>query len=475
MPNHLNFGTICSDSSRRRCSSNVQHWILFSAIVAAAFGQAHPARAESSKPPNVVLIMADDLGVEAVGCYGGTSYRTPNIDRLASQGIRFTHAHAQPLCTNTRIQLMTSKYNHRNWIAFGILDPKSKTIGHWMGDAGYATCVVGKWQLQSYDPPDYPGAETRRGLGMRVEDAGFEEYSLWHTGHTEVKGSRYADPVINENGKLRTDLKGKYGPDIWTGYIDAYLARHRRKTQAKKENRPFFIYYPMALPHWPFVATPDSKIWKNEKRRHEENLSLFTDMVQYTDKVVGRVVKSVDKHGFANNTLLIFYSDNGTHLKITSQTKTGPIAGGKGMPTDAGTHVPLIVRWPGTIEPGVNGDLIDSTDFAPTICEVADSPISAAAAIDGRSFYPQLIGAQSNPRDWIFCHFDPRPGWDKDRFRLVRFARTKQFKLYGDGRLYHTPSDRLEKQPLAPADDSPSSKTARRKLQRVLDNMASHK
>ncbi len=206
------------------------------------------ATAPAQRAPNVVLIMADDLGVECLGSYGGTSYKTPVLDKLAREGIRFTHAYAQPLCANTRLQLMTGLYNHRNWIAFGILDPSSKTFGHWMQEAGYKTCIAGKWQLQSYDPPDYPGAEKRRGIGMKPEDAGFDEYCLWHTGHTELKGSRYSNPVINENGKLRDDLEGRYGPDIWVEYINGFMERH--------VDEPFFIYYPMALPHWPMVPTP---------------------------------------------------------------------------------------------------------------------------------------------------------------------------------------------------------------------------
>ena len=120
----------------------------------------------ASDRPNIVLIMADDIGVEGIGSYGGTSYRTPAIDRLTAQGIRFRHAYSQPLCTNTRVQLMTGRYNNRNWTYFGTLDPKAKTIGHYMQAAGYHTCIAGKWQLQSYDPPSYPGSHLRRGKGI---------------------------------------------------------------------------------------------------------------------------------------------------------------------------------------------------------------------------------------------------------------------------------------------------------------------
>ncbi len=305
----------------------------------------------------MVLILADDLGVEGLNCYGGTSYRTPRLDRLAAEGLRFTQAYAQPLCTNSRVQLMTGYYNNRNWLYFGCLDPRAKTIGHWMKDAGYHTAIAGKWQLTSYDPPDYPGSELRRGKGMKAENAGFDEYSLWHTGHTEDKGPRYADPVIYENGKFRKDTQGKYGEDVWVEFIKDFMHRH------KDSERPFFVYYPMTLPHWPFVPTPNSEDWGIQEKMHPPlgttggDTKYFPDMVAYMDEVVGRVVDAVDDMGLKENTLIIYYADNGTDRRVVSYTSFGAIAGGKGSTTDAGTHVPLIVRWPGTIKPGLNEDL----------------------------------------------------------------------------------------------------------------------
>ncbi|MCM8542193.1 MAG: sulfatase-like hydrolase/transferase, partial [Lentisphaeraceae bacterium] len=319
----------------------------------------------AAKKPNIILVMVDDIGIEGIGCYGGLSYKTPQIDKMAAEGIRFTHAYAQPLCTNTRMQLMTGLFNNRNWQYFGILPKDSKTIGHYMQEAGYNTCIAGKWQLQSYDPPDYPGAELRRGTGMHPKDAGFDEYSLYHSLHTEDKGSRYAKPTYLENGKLQKELKDKYGPDMWLNYVTDYIDRK------KDDSKPFFIYYPMALPHWPMQPTPDSPEWKEHERRLEEDTRYFKDMVEYMDKIVGKLIEHVDKSGVSDNTMIIFYSDNGTHLKITSQTKNGPVAGGKAMPTNAGTHVPLIVRWKDKVKPAVLDDLVDSTDFLPTVVEAS--------------------------------------------------------------------------------------------------------
>lgn len=418
----------------------------------------------AEKRPNIILIMVDDLGVEGIGCYGGLSYKTPKIDKLASEGIRFTHAYAQPLCTNTRMQLMTGLYNNRNWQYFGILPQDSKTIGHYMQEAGYNTSIAGKWQLQSYDPPDYPGSELRRGIGVHPKDAGFDEYSLYHSLHTENKGSRYADPTYLENGKLKKELKGKYGPDMWLNYVKSYIDRK------KNDSKPFFVYYPMALPHWPMVPTPDSPEWKEHERRLEEDLSYFKDMVEYMDKIIGRLVEHVDNSDLAENTMIIFYSDNGTHLKITSQTKSGPVAGGKALTTNAGTHVPMIVRWKGTVKPALNNDLIDSTDFLPTVLEASGRELSAEEKLDGVSFYPRLLGKEGTPRDHIFCYYDPRPGWDKDRFRKLVFARDKRYKLYEDGRLFDISNDILEKSPILKFQDTYAERKVREKLLLMLES-----
>jgi len=422
-----------------------------------------------AKQPNIILIMADDIGVEGIGSYGGLSYKTPQIDKLANQGMRFTHAYAQPLCTNTRIQLMTGLYNHRNWVAFGIMDPEAKTIGHYMQDAGYTTCMSGKWQLHSYDPPDYPGAGLRRGRGMKVEDSGFDEHCMWHTLHTEDKGSRYANPEIFENGRRVPETEGKYGPDLFTDFINGFLEKQ------KGSKKPFFVYYPMALPHWPMVPTPDSEEWKEPSRRLEEDTRYFKDMVEYMDKCVGRIVKKVDSLGMGEDTLILFYSDNGTHLKITSKTVAGPVAGGKGRPTDAGTHVPLIARWTGTIKQGLNEDIVDSADFIPTVMEAAGKPLPKSHKLDGVSFFKALTGKNPNPKQYFYCFYDPRPGWDKDQFSRHVFIRDKQFKLYEDGRLYDAEGDKLEKNILLAYSDDKARRSARRKLTRLLKEITGDK
>jgi len=421
--------------------------------------------------PNIVLILADDLGYEAVGCYGGTSYKTPNIDQLSAQGVRFNRAYAMPLCTNTRIQMMTGKFNTRNWKSFGILDPKEKTFGHLMQEAGYKTCIAGKWQLTSYDPPDYPGAEQRRNKGMLAGNAGFNEYSLWHVGHTEDKGPRYADPVIEQNGSPLKGTKGGYGPDFWTDFIGDFMERRR--------DQPFFVYYSMALPHNPMVPTPDSPEWKDPSLRHQEETRFAADMIEYTDKMVGKVVAKVDELRLDRPTLVIFYSDNGTNNRVSSMLGDRVVRGGKGEGSELGIRVPAFALWRGAANMGVATDeLIDSVDVLPTILDVAGASQLIPKQIDGISFAALLAtkktaaaDANNALRDWVYIHQDPRPGWDKDRFGLIRVALDKRFKLFEDGRLFDLQNDPFEEQPLFVNADDVVQSASRRKLQRVLDSM----
>lgn len=412
--------------------------------------------------PNVVMILADDLGFECLGAYGSVSYKTPNLDRMAEQGVLFQNAHAIPLCTPTRVSLMTGKYNFRNWMAFGILDPHAKTFGHWMSEAGYATCIVGKWQMWSYNPPDYE--PEWRSKGTKAEDAGFDEFALWHTGHTEVKGSRYADPVINVNGTFLKDREGKYGPDFSVEYLNGFMERHR--------DDPFFIYYPMALVHDPLQPTPDSPEWKTN--RHETDRRFFPDMVEYMDKLVGKILAKIDALGIAENTLVLFYGDNGTVRGIPSKMEDGrTIIGGKGDPTIYGTHVPLVVRWPGTAKPGyVVEDLVDSNDFVPTILEAAGRSLPKDEIFDGVSFLPQVKGQKGNPREWIFMHYNPLPGERKERFRKWRWAQDKRWKLSEEtGYLFDLEIDPLETHPILAGEGSEVAEAARKKLQAVIDSM----
>ncbi len=383
----------------------------------------------ASERPNILLIMADDLGIEGLSCYGSGSYQTPHLDRLAGEGVRYTHAYSQPLCTPTRVQIMTGKYNHRNWLYFGILDPQERTFGHLLQDAGYETAIAGKWQLQSYDPPDYPNANRRRGTGMKVADAGFDEWSLFHSWETEDKGSRYGNPSFERNGDLVGPLENDYGPDTSVEFLLEFMTRER--------DDPFFAYFAMALPHWPVNPTPDSEEWADPAKRLDESDHYFPDMVHYMDKLNGQLTDGLAEAGLAEDTLILFYSDNGTDTKVTTQFRGEAIQGGKASPLQTGIRVPLIAYQPGTVEPGqVRDDLIDASDFLPTLAELAQIEIPSDWPIDGISFAPSLSGQSGSARDSAFFWYDPRPGWDKEKFSRHIFALDHDYKLFSDGRLY---------------------------------------
>lgn len=431
--------------------------------------------ATKNRRPNIVLIMSDDLGYEAIGANGGTSYATPILDGMAQAGIRFENAHVQPLCTPTRVQLMTGKYNFRNYIGFGLIAPDEVTFGHLFSDAGYKTCISGKWQLHSYNPPDeMPEA---RSTGQTIEDAGFDEFCVWHPHHTEEKGSRYKDPIIYENGKFLENMEGRYGEDIFVDYINDFMERN--------QDDPFFVYFPMALTHRPLEPTPDSpefddfdppsnitlggRTW-DELEGWDDDAKYYKDMVEYHDKVIGRVNDKLEELGIAEDTLVIYVGDNGSPIEVCSVMHSHTqVCGGKGLTVDRGTHVPMICTWPGTIPAHITTpDLIDASDFLPTILEAAEITPPDDYFMDGRSFLPQLKGETGNPRDWIYFHFEPMSG---RVHRYARFIRDHRWKLYDDGRLFDLNIDPEEEAAWAPEDDNEERTEARTRLAPVFDEM----
>ncbi|CAN5804343.1 sulfatase-like hydrolase/transferase [soil metagenome] len=396
------------------------------------------ADAAGGDRPNIVLIMADDMGFECVGANGGETYKTPHLDQLAATGARFEHGYSQPICTPSRVQIMTGLYNSRNYIQFGLLDPKAFTFGNLLQDAGYATCVVGKWQLRGgFDGP---------------HRFGFDEYCLWQLTR---RPNRYPNPGLEINGEEIDFKNGEYGPDLVSDYACDFIERH------SGGEKPFFLYYPMILPHWPFEPTPDSDDWDPTFRRADEsekNYGMrdqkhFIDMVQYTDKLVGKIVAKLDEQGVRDKTLVIFTCDNGTYESVTSRFRGRMWIGGKGHMMDNGTHVPLIANWPGTIREGhVSADLVDFSDVLPTVAEVAGVEIPATLKLDGRSFAPVFQG-EPGARDWVYCWYyrngkPERGGQDKT---AGESARDHRYKLYLEGGFYDVPADFYEKSPLDPA------------------------
>ena len=405
-----------------------------------------------AEKPNIILFMADDLGVEGLSSYGSADYQTPRLDALAEGGIRFTHCYSQPLCTPSRVQIMTGRYNFRNYVNFGVLLPTEETFAHLLKNAGYATAVTGKWQLYGFDTRQAEAG----GDGSTPEQAGFDEYCLWQVKRPRKDGERYADPLVTRTGGIDEVVKDGYGPDEFCTFAEGFIERN--------VDSPFFLYYPMALTHDPFVPTPDTEGWSGD--RYAKSPDKIAGMIAYMDNVVGRVVDKLDALGLRENTVVLFTTDNGTHPSITTRMKDGStITGNKGKPTDAGTHVPLIVSWPGTAPEGrVLDDLVDFSDFLPTVVELAGASLPEDRELDGHSFAPQLRGEAGSPREWAFCHYNPNWGGREP----ARFARTQRWKLYDDGRFYDVPADPLEESPLPLNSLSDDARVVRATLENVL-------
>ena len=409
-------------------------------------GTFNTAGAREPGPPNLVVIMADDMGVECLGCYGSEVYETPHLDALAASGMRFQYAHSQPICTPSRVQIMTGKYNNRNYIRFGLLDPEAVTFAHLLRDAGYRTSVAGKWQLEGgFEAPGH---------------FGFERYCLWQLTR---RPSRYPNPGLEIDGREIDFREGQFGPDLVTDYICDFMEANR--------DRPFLVYYPMILPHWPFVPTPDHPDWDPAMWRDAKaepggfrGPKYWDAMVRYTDKMTGKVVAKLDELGIRENTLVIWTADNGTDRAITSPFRGRDFRGGKGSTKDSGTHVGFIASWPGTIPAGaVSDSLVDFADVLPTLTDVAGVDAPDDLQIDGVSLAP-LFHGEPREKDHIYCWYH-RNGVREQASQHVRTAR---YKLYDDGRFFDVEADPNEQTDLAAGEVPEELKPVYHRLREAL-------
>jgi arylsulfatase A len=365
--------------------------LLASAVLSTAAAEAQPAR-----KPNVLLILADDLGVECLSAYGGKSHRTPNIDRLAKEGMRFTHCFSNPFCSPSRAQLLTGRYPFQNGLKVVLhsksqeniyLRPTQPSFVRQLKQHGYATQIVGKWHVS---------LEHKHNT---IQEFGFDHYQTWQIFDEQgARTTRNWNPYLMRDGRIiAEEIKGRYGPDVdLEVYLDFIKANAKSKT-------PFLAYYSTCLPHYPWEPTPDSKekTYRAPKEGHKGDPKYFPDMLAYLDKQIGTMLQTLDDLGIAENTIVLFLADNGTDRDLTNTWGDGKkIPGGKGTMTDRGTHVPLIVRWPGRIGAGVCDDLIDLSDFCPTLCALTGAKLPEQT-IHGRSFAPQLLGKPGQPREWI--------------------------------------------------------------------------
>ncbi|MCF6224595.1 MAG: sulfatase-like hydrolase/transferase [Flavobacteriaceae bacterium] len=343
----------------------------------------------SPERPNILLLFADDLGYEALGCYGGQDYSTPNLNRLATEGLRFTRAYTSPICTPSRMSLYTGTYvsRHQYYDVIPVhkgtkeaVDFRNRwtTFAQVLRQSGYTTSVTGKWQMATLEV--HP---------QHCRDAGFDSWCVWQIWREGAKTTRYWDPCLNQDGNIRNDVTERFGPDVLADYVITQMKK------AIEEEKPFFIQHNMMLPHWPITPMPAEK--------EAGKLGSLNSMISYMDGIVGRIVDAVDELGIAENTWVIFMGDNGTEaFGEPRHTRDGIVKGGKRDLTDAGTHIPMIVRRPGTIQPGTTADdLIDMADWFPTFCNLANVDLPKNLSLDGISFASRLLENKPFPRQWV--------------------------------------------------------------------------
>ncbi|MDA7926331.1 FAD-dependent oxidoreductase [Mariniblastus sp.] len=353
----------------------------------------------SGDQPNIILIFADDLGIEALNAYGGHGVETPHLDKLASKGMLFTHCFANPACSPSRAEIMTGTYPISNgiqhvlskWDDDTYLDPKKfNSFANQLKNTGYATAVAGKWNVSWLERND------------TVKAFGFDEHCLWQMyDRNGVKRSRFYQPHFRINGAVEEEsIADRFGPDVLADFMIDFMKR--------KKDEPFLIYYPALLVHTPYIRVPGgpktNALPDSEQKNGPE---CFPEMVEYLDKNVGRLVDTVDELGLSDNTVILFCADNGTHGPVTSVwgTHRTKIKGGKMTMTDRGSRVPLIASWPGAIKPGTQcDDLIELADFLPTFLDLASAP-KPMQRVHGQSFLPQLLGEDGQSREWVHIEY----------------------------------------------------------------------
>lgn len=405
-----------------------------------------PEISETTGLPNIIVILADDIGIETVGTYG-SEYPTPNIDSIAENGMRLDAAHATPICTPSRVRLLTGRYNYKNYVDFAVLDPGEKTMAHYLKDAGYRTLVSGKWQLAGTKDADDPP-------GTTPGEAGFDEHLVWYMQRKD-KGSRFWGPKLFDNGEVRQHEESDYGPTIINQRVLDFIAAD--------DERPFFVFYTMMLAHKPWVTTPVSLEAESNKER-------FTGMMAYMDQMVGNVLQEVREQGLEDNTLIFFIGDNGTHPDITSLRNGVPVRGGKWYTHDAATHVPFLVQWPGKVPAGSSsGELVDLMDVLPTVLDVAE--IETPEQADGYNLAPLVNKNGKTGREWIFMKFDPHADYVESLSTRSRFIFDHDWKLYGDGRFFQLQDDFLEQNPLDTDNLDTSAADAYRKLSVIMESI----
>lgn len=360
---------------------------------------AHPAAfvrtaAAAEKLPNFVIIFIDDMGYGDVGCFGAKGYTTPNIDRLAQQGTRFTNFHvAEPVCSASRAALLTGCYPNRIGI-YGALGPKSPvgihdhetTLAEVLKTRGYATGIAGKWHLGHHRQflPVHHGFDEYYGLPYSND--------MWPF-HPDRKPRSFPPlPLIEGDRVINAEVTAEDQSKLTAAYtrraVD-FIDRHH--------NEPFFFYLPHTMVHVPLFPGAGFRGTSEQGR--------YGDVVQEIDWSVGQVLEALDRNGVADNTLVIFTTDNGPWLSYGNHAgNAGPLREGKGTCWEGGVRVPCIMRWPGHIPAGVtNHAMLMTIDLLPTLAHLAGASLPRLP-IDGLDEWPIIAGqpGAKNPHEAYF-------------------------------------------------------------------------
>jgi len=385
--------------------------ILFSLLYVVGDAQAAPGR------PNFIFIMADDLGYGDLGCYGQKLLKTPNIDRLAAEGLLFTQAYAGgPVCTSSRSVLMTGLHNGHTPARDNLphyhsyLEAEDVTVAEVLKQAGYRCGGVGKWSLGDAGTL---GRATNQGFDMWF---GYLNQDHAHYYYTEYLDDNEGRLELTGNTKSRKH----YSHNLLTERALNYIK--------KNENNPFFLYCAYTLPHYSSrsedpdgLAVPSTAPYSHKE--WDENSKKYAAMVHRLDRDVGRIVALVEDLGLTGNTLIIFTSDNGGHDGVPSQFNTsGRLSGFKRDLTEGGIRVPFIARWPGKVPAGKSSDeIVAFSDVMPTLAELAGT--DAPANTDGLSFVDALTGGRmEQPHEYLYWDY----GHCRDRYdQAVRMGKWK--------------------------------------------------